>query len=295
MQRAFLQLAPLRLSSASRRPFLGRLLLRRLRMPLPLAPAACRCRRGFDVLGVNGDLGSIPKGKAVDNDLYSALVWSPRLVVQVPKEDVLLDSGSCFAANTGCCSFEGPATGTQYPRARACRDMVTTLVAPLTSTGAPRRLRGRTADAALQIARRAKERAYPEFVASRRCHLTVLGIEIGGRWSSEAATFVRLLARCGAGPFLRSVHFRPRTSLVGHVVHHSRACVPRVTSAPGSSSCCLGGGMRDKSCHAGISKPAADKERPARRRESRASGSESLPAKDANRRSAKAGSRHAES
>ena len=59
---------------------------------------------------------------------------------------------------------------------------------PVTSTGAPRRLRGRTAGAALQVARRAKE--HPELVASRRCHLTVLGIEIGGRWSSEAlATF----------------------------------------------------------------------------------------------------------
>ena len=32
-------------------------------------------------------------------------------------------------------------------------------------------------------------------------------------------------------------------------------CHPRVTSAPGSSSCCWGGGMRDKSCHAGNSKP----------------------------------------
>ena len=64
--------------------------------------------------GVDGALGS--RGKAFGNDLYSALVWPPRLDVQVPKEDVLLDSGSCFAANTGCCSFEGPATGTQYPR-----------------------------------------------------------------------------------------------------------------------------------------------------------------------------------
>ena len=74
----------------------------------------------------------------------------------------------------------------------------TTLVAPLTSAGAPRRIRGRTAGAALQVARRAKERAYPELAASRRCHLTVLGIEVGGPWSSEASTFVRQLARCRA-------------------------------------------------------------------------------------------------
>ena len=54
----------------------------------------------------------------------------------------------------------------------------TTLVAPLTSAGstAPPR-RGR-----------AKERTYPELVnSSGRCHLTVLGIQVGGRWSAEAA------------------------------------------------------------------------------------------------------------
>ena len=44
----------------------------------------------------------------------------------------------------------------------------------------------------------AKETTYPELVNSGRCHLTVLGIEIGGRWSAEAATSVRLLARCRA-------------------------------------------------------------------------------------------------
>ena len=64
-------------------------------------------RRG----GVNGDLDSITKGRAVGNDLYPALVWPPRFNVQLPKDDMLLDSGSCFAANEGCCPLEGPATG----------------------------------------------------------------------------------------------------------------------------------------------------------------------------------------
>ena len=71
-----------------------------------------RCDEG----GVNCDLGSIPERKAVGNDLYSALVWPPRLDVQVPKEDVLLDSGSCFAANTGCCSPEGARHGHAVPQ-----------------------------------------------------------------------------------------------------------------------------------------------------------------------------------
>eukprot|EP00435_Cladocopium_sp_Y103_P072131 s469_g39.t1 len=49
--------------------------------------------------------------------------------------------------------------------------------------------------AALHAARRNKEKTYPELVTSWRCRLIVLGIEVGGRWSQEAATFIRLLAK----------------------------------------------------------------------------------------------------
>ena len=74
----------------------------------------------------------------------------------------------------------------------------TTLVSPLTAAGEPRREGRRTAGAALRHARRAKERTYPELCNSGRCRLVVLGIEAGGRWCPEAATFLRLLARCRA-------------------------------------------------------------------------------------------------
>ena len=69
----------------------------------------------------------------------------------------------------------------------------TTLLSPDTAAGLhmpPRRAGGRTAAAALLTAKRARE--------SNRCRLTVIAREIGGRWSAEAATFVRLLARCRA-------------------------------------------------------------------------------------------------
>ncbi|CAK9000045.1 Trypsin-2, partial [Durusdinium trenchii] len=46
-----------------------------------------------------------------------------------------------------------------------------------------------------------KERACPELTRAARCRLVVLGLEVGGRWSSEAATFVRLLARAKARSF----------------------------------------------------------------------------------------------
>ena len=71
----------------------------------------------------------------------------------------------------------------------------TTLVSPLTRAGEPRRRAGRFAGAALTDARKAKERAYPELLRNSRCRLVVLGIEVGGRWSEEAASFITSLAR----------------------------------------------------------------------------------------------------
>ena len=74
----------------------------------------------------------------------------------------------------------------------------TTLVSPLTSSSQPRRRAGQYAGAALQDARKSKERTYPELLRSRRCRLVVLAIETGGRWSPEATTFLRLLAQTKA-------------------------------------------------------------------------------------------------
>ena len=46
--------------------------------------------------------------------------------------------------------------------------------------------------------RKRKERAYPELVHTGRCRLIVLGVEVGGRFSNEAANFVRSLAHARA-------------------------------------------------------------------------------------------------
>ena len=74
----------------------------------------------------------------------------------------------------------------------------TTLVSPLTSAGQPRQRRGAYTGAALGDAdpQRAKERIYPELQRGGRCNLVVVALEVGGRWSEEAAEFVRLLAKC---------------------------------------------------------------------------------------------------
>ena len=74
----------------------------------------------------------------------------------------------------------------------------TTIVSPLTSQAAPRQHRGQYAGTALRDARRSKERTYPELVHPGRCRLVVFGIEIGGRWSEEAAGFIRHFAKARA-------------------------------------------------------------------------------------------------
>ena len=65
----------------------------------------------------------------------------------------------------------------------------------ITRAGQHRRHAGTFRGAALHTARRSKERTHPELLAARPCKLVVLGIEVGGRWSQEAANFVRIVAR----------------------------------------------------------------------------------------------------
>ena len=69
----------------------------------------------------------------------------------------------------------------------------TTIVSPLTAAGEARSRR----DPA-RPARRRKEATYPELLASARCRLAVIGVKVGGRWGSEAASVLRLLARARA-------------------------------------------------------------------------------------------------
>ena len=74
----------------------------------------------------------------------------------------------------------------------------TTIVSPLTAAGGARSRRDPARPVALLEARRRKEATYPELFASARCRLVVIGVEVGGRWGSEAASFLRLLARARA-------------------------------------------------------------------------------------------------
>ena len=75
----------------------------------------------------------------------------------------------------------------------------TTLVSPVRADGAPRRQCATRDGAALDQARRTKERRYPELTGEYgRARLVVLACETGGRWSEEAHDFLRHLARARA-------------------------------------------------------------------------------------------------
>ena len=52
--------------------------------------------------------------------------------------------------------------------------------------------------ARLEVARTRKERKYPELLNAPRCKLVVAAMEVGGRWSEEAWTFLELLAHAKA-------------------------------------------------------------------------------------------------
>ena len=71
----------------------------------------------------------------------------------------------------------------------------TTLVSPLHRDGTARRGAADRNGAALDAARRKKERAYPELSGDEgRARLVVLAAEVGGRWSNETAQFFNALA-----------------------------------------------------------------------------------------------------
>ena len=87
----------------------------------------------------------------------------------------------------------------------------TTFVSPVRADGEPRGQCARQDGAALAEAHRLKHRTHPEFSGSQgRARLVVLAAEVGGRWSGEARSFVRLLARAKARCLHRVLRGRAR-------------------------------------------------------------------------------------
>ena len=175
------------------------LLLRRLRMPLPITERQCRCRRFLDPLGdhraacsIAGVLG--PRGHALERaTARMCREAGARVSTNVALRDMNLD---VLVADDR--RIEVVANGLPFWHgAQVAVD--TTLISPLTRGGLPHPQADSEPGICLERARRRKiERTYPELLAARRCRLLVLGLEVGGRWSPEAVDFLRRLARAKA-------------------------------------------------------------------------------------------------
>ena len=95
-------------------------------------------------------------------------------------------------------------------------------MSPLRGDGSPHRGAAERDGVVLVAARRRKERTYPELMAPRsRARLVVLAMEVGGRWSPEALTFIRLLARAKARHEPNLIRKRVGASLADALVFFS--------------------------------------------------------------------------
>ena len=83
-----------------------------------------------------------------------------------------------------------------------------TIVSPVTRSGEAHPQLTHSRHGPRIMPRGAKKRdTYPELTRARRCRLVVIGLEVGGRFGDEAATFLRLLARQRAAAV--PAHLRP--------------------------------------------------------------------------------------
>ena len=163
------------------------LMLRRLRLPLPLTERVCRCRRNLDHRAACARAGvlrsrGVPLEHAaarVCREAGARVTMHTRLAnLNIPAVQRIDDRTIEVIAN-GLPLWHGSQLAID-----------TTLVSPLTAAGEPRRRGGRYAAAALHTARQNKQRTYPELLASARFRLVVMGMEVGGRWSQESAEFL---------------------------------------------------------------------------------------------------------
>ena len=221
------------------------LLLRRLRLPLRLSARICRCRRTLDPLGGHraacaqaGVLRGrgIPLGRAAARVCREA---GARVTTNTRLSDLNLDHINRHDDRR----IEVIANGLPlWGGAQLAVD--TTLVSPLTSSSQPRRRAGQYAGAALQDARKSKERTYPELLRSRRCRLVVLALETGGRWSPEATTFLRPLAQTKARAVPNILRNAVEASLLSrwsailtHAAQHAFAASLLDLDCAGTSTC----------------------------------------------------------
>ena len=172
------------------------ILLRRLRLALPVAPRACACRGRLDPLG--GHRAACANAGV----LASRALPLERAVARVCQE-----TGAGVARNVRLAdmNIDVPVSGDRrievvangLPLGHGSQQAIdATIGSPVTRAGeAQPGADARPGQALVGAARRKRRQTYPELVRARRCRLVVAGVEVGGRFSTEAATWLRLLAR----------------------------------------------------------------------------------------------------
>ena len=172
------------------------LLLRRLRLPLPLAPRRCSCRGQLD-----------PFGDHRAACATSGVLPTRALPLQHAVARVCREAGARVARNVRLADMN-----VDVPIADARRIEVVanglplwhgsqlaldaTIVSPLTRLGeAHPRADVQPGCAVTAAAHRKRHHTYPELARARRCRLVVVGVEIGGRFGTETVQLLRLLAR----------------------------------------------------------------------------------------------------
>ena len=171
------------------------LLLRRLRLPLPLSSHS---RAG--VLGGVVSLWSL--------QLHGCVERQERESRQTSSSGIWMLWQCERRTNDGLKLSEGLPV---FHGAQLAID--TTLVSPVRADGEPHRQCQDMDGPALDAARRRIARTYPELTGGRgRAKLVVLAGEIGGRFSVETQTFIRLLARAKTRAIPEPLRTRARQS-----------------------------------------------------------------------------------
>ena len=176
------------------------LLQRRLHLPLPLSQRICGCGRPLDPFGHHpaacsrtGALGR--RGFALESAAARVCREAGgRVVTNMFVRD--MDLGVLVAGDNR--RLEVVVDG--LPLHGGVQFAVDTkLVSSIRGSGEPRQGAATTDGVALTQARRRKEKTYRELTGpGARARLVVLALEVGGRWSAEAKSFVGQLAKARA-------------------------------------------------------------------------------------------------
>ena len=169
--------------------------LERMRLPLDLTEAHCECGGVIDSQGRHR--AACPRS----GRLRSRAVAPERTMARICREagaivrvNVKLRDMNATVSVQDEREVEVLASGLPLQHGSQLAVDVT-LRCALTACGRARPNAATVDGAVADAARRDKETKYSELVDGQRCHLVVVAIETGGRWSSEAYNFVEYLAR----------------------------------------------------------------------------------------------------